>query len=111
MWDYARSRCTESAHALSCLNQSHLLLRSAFRDGRYSKLQRAELQQLAIQVSLLSCYEKCARWDEWEVGKHGITIGFDIQSKHYSGTYLPQIASEEGKPLIGRAPAQMLCGN
>eukprot|EP01047_Picozoa_sp_COSAG01_P044890 COSAG01_NODE_4091_length_5357_cov_9.914036_4_plen_160_part_00 len=32
-----------------------------------------------------------------QVGKHGITIAFDADGKHFSGTYLPQIAVEEGE--------------
>ena len=57
-----------------------------------------------MQVSLLSCYEKRASWDDWVVGTHGITIDFDASGRHYTATYLPQIAVEEGA-LPARPPA------
>ena len=37
-----------------------------------------------MQVSLLSCYEKRASWDDWVVGTHGITIDFDASGRHYT---------------------------
>ena len=58
-----------------------------------------------MQVSLLSCYEKRASWDDWVVGTHGITIDFDASGRHYTATYLPQIAVEEGA-LPARPPAR-----
>ena len=58
-----------------------------------------------MQVSLLSCYEKRASWDDWVVGTHGITIDFDASGRHYIATYLPQIAVEEGA-LPARPPAR-----
>jgi hypothetical protein len=75
-----------------------LLLRSSFNDKRYKPLTTAELEQLHVQVSLLSCYEKRGKgaWNDWVVGKHGITIEFEAGGKRYSGTYLPQIPVEEG---------------
>lgn len=80
--------------------RSASLHRSSFNDKRYKPLTTAELEQLHVQVSLLSCYEKRGRgsWNDWVVGKHGITIEFEAGGKRYSGTYLPQIPVEEGAP-------------
>lgn len=33
---------------------------------------------------------------DWEVGKHGIIVKADYEGDHYSATYLPEVASEQG---------------
>lgn len=52
-------------------------------------------------VSLLIEYEGPLRWDEFEVGVHGIIIEFTSEGVTYSATYLPEVASEQGE---GRCP-------
>ena len=34
--------------------------------------------------------------EDWEVGVHGILISFDVKGNHYSGTFLPEVAAEQG---------------
>ena len=48
-----------------------------------------------MAVSLLYNYEKNKKWNEWEVGKHGIIIEFQSQGHHYQATYLPEVAEEQ----------------
>jgi AMMECR1 domain-containing protein len=50
-------------------------------------------------------FEKGKKWDQWEVGKHGIIIDFtDSKGRgtkpfcqiEYGGTFLPEVAAEQG---------------
>jgi len=47
-------------------------------------------------VSLLVKFEKAKDCFDWEVGKHGIEIEFKKNGRHYSGTFLPEVAQEQG---------------
>ena len=57
---------------------------------------------LRIEISLLSNFEKTEDPLDWEVGTHGIEVEFHgpVDSPQvgtiYRGTYLPQIAAEQG---------------
>jgi AMMECR1 domain-containing protein len=33
---------------------------------------------------------------EWEIGRHGIDMDLKYKRKHYSATFLPEVAAEEG---------------
>ena len=33
---------------------------------------------------------------DWEVGKHGIMIDFEVDDREFHATFLPEVASEEG---------------
>ena len=33
---------------------------------------------------------------KWEVGKHGIEIDFKAHGRAYGGTFLPEVAKEQG---------------
>lgn len=51
---------------------------------------------LHCQVSLLSCFEEAAGWQDWVVGVHGIQIEFvDPQGYTRSATYLPEVAPDQ----------------
>ena len=71
---------------------------AALEDSRFPPIRLAELQHLSCSVSLLTDFQDCQRWDDWTVGLHGIKIEFKHPStnRHMSGTYLPQIAQEQG---------------
>ena len=58
----------------------------------------AELPELKAEISLLSDFEPINDPTDWEVGKHGIEIEFkDGQSSRvYRGTFLPNVAPEQG---------------
>ena len=79
-------------------------LTSAFRDSRFSPIGLHEVPNLQCTVSLISCFETDKRWDEWEVGRHGIIIEFHAgdergqaqAKKRFSATFLPEVAAEQG---------------
>ena len=74
-----------------------MLSLSAFQDRRFEPIAAREVPSLRCSVSLLVCYETAAHAFDWVVGTHGILIKFqDKKGKHYSATYLPEVASEQG---------------
>jgi AMME syndrome candidate gene 1 protein len=75
---------------------SYFVMSSAFRDKRFSPLVHDELRSLEVCVSLLVKYEDGSHYLDWEVGVHGIIIEFSDNGNHYSATYLPDVASEQG---------------
>ena len=72
-------------------------LTSSLRDRRFNPIADQELPLLECTVSLLNCYETAERYDDWEVGKHGLIIDFtDPNGTRRSATYLPEVALHEG---------------
>lgn len=63
------------------------------QDTRFDPIAKSELEKLDVAVSFLVNFQKGKKWNEWEVGKHGIVI--DIQDT-YSATFLPEVAPEQG---------------
>ncbi|SAM86471.1 related to AMME syndrome candidate gene 1 protein [Ustilago bromivora] len=47
---------------------------SAFKDGRFPAITQAELPHLECGVSLLTGFEECDDYLDWQVGTHGIYI-------------------------------------
>lgn len=47
---------------------------SAFKDGRFPPITQAELPRLECRVSLLTAFEECEDYLDWQVGTHGIYI-------------------------------------
>lgn len=69
---------------------------SAKHDRRFTPIQPAEWNQLSVGVSLLVQYETCSNWNDWEIGVHGIVINFRVDTRSYSGTFLPEVAPQQG---------------
>jgi AmmeMemoRadiSam system protein A len=67
-----------------------LVVASALRDYRFKPVEAHELQDIEIEISVLTPLEKISSIDEIEMGRHGIYIrkGFN------TGTFLPQVAEE-----------------
>ena len=63
---------------------------AAFRDPRFGPVQKGELDDLAIEISVLTPLEEIHDVGEIEVGRHGIYL---VKGFH-SGLLLPQVASE-----------------
>lgn len=49
---------------------------SALRDRRFPPIEARELPNLRCTVSLLTCFEAAAGWEDWEIGKHGESMLF-----------------------------------
>ena len=73
-----------------------LLYTSAFRDDRFGPVALEEVPKLEVEVSLLHSFEHAKNALDWEVGKHGIMIDFDVDDESYGATFLPEVAEEEG---------------
>ncbi|MCL7025622.1 hypothetical protein MKW94_017010 [Papaver nudicaule] len=73
-------------------------LTSALRDRRFSPIKPEELPRLECTVSVLTDYETASDYLDWEVGTHGIIIKFTDADYNVrrSGTYLPEVAEQQG---------------
>jgi AmmeMemoRadiSam system protein A len=63
---------------------------AAFNDPRFPPLSTKELNQLEIEISVLSPLKKISNIEDIEVGKHGLVI----ESGLYKGVLLPQVPVE-----------------
>ena len=67
------------------------MARSAvFEDPRFQPLRRAELDDIDIEISVLTPMKRINSIDEFELHRHGIFI----RKGYLSGTFLPQVADE-----------------
>jgi len=65
---------------------------AAFRDPRFPAVTADELDDLEVEISVLTPIREITDINEIEVGKHGIIIERGV----YSGLLLPQVATEYG---------------
>ncbi len=69
---------------------------SATHDIRFKPIKLEELEQLDIQISVLTPLERVNHISEIEIGKHGLQInGRNSIGAMRSGTLLPQVATEQ----------------
>ena len=69
---------------------------AATEDPRFAPVMPEELDQISIEISVLSPLRKISDINEIEVGKHGIYI----KRPPYRGVLLPQVAVEWGWDLM-----------
>ena len=69
-----------------------MAIASATEDSRFLPVTAKEIDKLEIEISVLSPMKKIFSVDEIVLGKHGIYI----KKGYYSGTFLPQVATETG---------------
>ena len=69
--------------------------RSAFRDRRFQAVTPKDLADMHCTVSLLSCYEQCRTWDDWDIETHGIMIEFSVGGKVRVLTARPSYTSRD----------------
>lgn len=69
-----------------------MALAAAFEDNRFLPLNQAELNEIKIELSVLTLPRKVSGVEEIELGRHGVIIkqGFN------QGIFLPQVAEETG---------------
>jgi AmmeMemoRadiSam system protein A len=65
---------------------------AAVDDPRFPPLQKRELQDLGIEITVLSRLSSIGGIEEIEVGKHGVYM----VAKGRSAVFLPQVATEQG---------------
>ncbi len=63
---------------------------AAFEDPRFLPLDEQEMEQIDLEISVLTPMQRIGSIDEFELGRHGIFI----RKGHRTGTYLPQVAQE-----------------
>jgi AmmeMemoRadiSam system protein A len=63
---------------------------AAFEDPRFLNVTREELDELEIEISVLTPMRRIYSLDEFELHRHGIYI----RKGYHGGTYLPQVADE-----------------
>ena len=63
---------------------------AAFNDPRFEPLSRKELDDIEIEISVLTPMRRIQSIDEFQLHKHGIYV----RKGRRSGTYLPQVADE-----------------
>ena len=68
---------------------------SAFNDDRFGPIRKEELASLTANLSILFNFQKRKNWNDFEIGKNGITIQFEIKGRYYNGTYLPEVMVEQ----------------
>lgn len=84
---------------------------AAFKDRRFNPISLSELPKLECAISLLTKFEECQDYLDWELGKHGIYIDFSPPSSSstfgssvrrngsrgaLTATYLPDVAPAQG---------------
>lgn len=75
---------------------------AACEDSRFPPIAKEEFISLKCGVSLLVNFEKDLKWDQWEVGIHGVLIKFRATQQQLGGsttfraTYLPEVAPSQG---------------
>ena len=67
-----------------------MAIAAAFEDPRFPSLTKEEFNELEIEISILTPFEKINDVNKIEVGKHGIYI----TKEFHAGLLLPQVATE-----------------
>lgn len=62
------------------------------QDHRFSPVSVDELNELTYEISVMSLPKKIIKWQDIELGKHGVII----QKEARTGIFLPQVARETG---------------
>ncbi|MGE0087960.1 MAG: AmmeMemoRadiSam system protein B [Bacteroidales bacterium] len=69
-----------------------MAIAAATEDHRFSVVTVDEMKEIDVEISVLTPMRKINSIEEIEMGKHGIYI----KKGFYSGTFLPQVATETG---------------
>lgn len=73
-------------------NIAHNAINAAFNDPRFPALTAAELDNVIIEISILTPMRPIASIDEFKIGQHGIVLICNGRS----AVFLPQVAPEQG---------------
>ncbi len=72
-----------------------MALAAAFEDPRFPPLQKAELSQVTVEISVLSPMQQIDTPDAIQIGRHGLVI---VKGQN-RGVFLPQVPVEQGWDL------------
>jgi len=72
-----------------------MTLAAAFQDPRFPPLQPTELEQVTIEISVMTPRKPIRHWQEIRLGEDGVVIEKDGRE----GVFLPQVAQETGWSL------------
>ena len=70
----------------------NMAISSAFHDTRFNPVSEDELEDIEIEISVLTPRKKISSLDDIDIGRDGIYI----QKGSRSGTYLPHVATQMG---------------
>ncbi|KAI5951712.1 hypothetical protein KGF54_004787 [Candida jiufengensis] len=74
---------------------SKYALIAALQDPRFPEISSRELPSLSVSVTLLDNFKPIKNQLDWEIGKNGLKVSFNLNHEHYSGTFLPSVAEDE----------------
>ena len=80
---------------------------SALQDTRFEPIELEEVSKLSCHISILHSFEEVDSFYDWEVGRHGVTIDFEVFDRDASHShkqqqfeghaiFLPNVASSNG---------------
>jgi len=72
-----------------------MAIAAATQDYRFPPVQKEELPEIKIEISVMTPKKKIDNWRGIVLGKHGVVV----QKGNRSGTFLPQVATETGWSL------------
>ncbi len=86
--------CIGHMHARMPLYKSviEMAVAAAFEDSRFPSVQKEELDNIEIEISVLSPMERISDYNQIQMGIDGVWIKKDF----HSGVYLPQVAVDTG---------------
>ncbi|ADR18913.1 AmmeMemoRadiSam system protein A [Calditerrivibrio nitroreducens] len=71
---------------------SDMAIQAAFHDPRFSPLEKDELKDIEIEISVLTPMERLENFEDIVIGRDGLYV----RKGFYSGVLLPQVATEHG---------------
>jgi uncharacterized protein (TIGR00296 family) len=98
--------CTGGAKPLPEQLRRYSLI-SALQDTRFDPIELQEVPKLSCHISILHSFEEVESCYDWEVGRHGVTIDFEVYDREVSSSgkkqifdghaiFLPNVASSNG---------------
>ncbi len=96
--DGALRGCIGNTYAYQQLFQTVIAMTkaAAFNDDRFKPVTQKELNDLIIDITILSKPQRVAKAEDIEVGKHGVIFNkFRIDGSMASSVFLPQVAREQ----------------
>ncbi|EGW33637.1 uncharacterized protein SPAPADRAFT_60970, partial [Spathaspora passalidarum NRRL Y-27907] len=76
---------------------SKFTISAAMHDPRFPAISKSEVNRhLSVSVTLLADFVEIHDQNDWTIGLNGLRISLKYEGEHYSGTFLPSVAEEQG---------------